>query len=764
MKKQKILLLSLMPLIMASCAKVDSSSTDSSSSSSESESTSSSSSSIIQLETNFDNIKESLVNAQRGIFELVYTLNGSNLRDYYASDYVLFSSSKSGYILLDSYEENVGKILYFFSVDDEGKVTIHDVYPTGDSKNPYVTSISSFNLLSGIRASYLKEKDFTETTNGSLSSKNANLLEGFSTLLELSETYDSGYIDSIEFYFNDDNNLVFTLTQPATTPSSYKASLSARTAVLENIGEASSKEVEDAKSKFSISKTQITTDALAPLASKNFEGNAKVYLNVDGTESQIGTYTLKYNETSVEISSTIDDVKEFIHYEKDSNGGILQAGLSPENKKITQTISGYKWSQLAFGYNTAAVEPEAFRKTTDNTYHYYGYYAASIGGGLSYLSFGNNASSVDLHLTNGVVSSVTLKTPQIGQDTYGRRTYYRVEIDVASNPSAPWDLSPITTSDPAVKKAIDGITNDGVSYKAKSHINEKNLSYVETTVTPDTILIKSMLIGEETETLYSYEGYHVLSDGRVQYFTIDENNNVTADKTPVDGDKLMNHCGFACSPAVFELSSDGKTFKPIAAATGFGPFLTAGFFSSYAVDDTLVFNVDDQGRLASFSYDYKLTANLSRQKETIEFTYDNISIDADLKEKIDALTAAGEPTNWLEEKNTPNEGLTSKLANSLTSLYGEEVAKTIPFVYDGKISGEWYVDLKTSYNGSETIITKVTIYTGADIDETYWTSYVNKMKAKLTEAGYTLSSNSYVKGSVKISFGTVLEGISFDKI
>ncbi len=758
MKKQKILLLSLMPLILASCDhQIDTSSNNDSSSIS-------SSSPKELLETNYENIKEALINAQRGNFELVYSLNDSNLRDYYANDYVLFSSSKSGYILLDSYEKDAGKILYFFSVDDEGKVTIHDVYPTGNSKEPYITSVSIFNLLSGIRASTLKEKDFTTTSNNTLKSTNANLLEGFSNLLELEETYSNGYIDGIEFYFNDDNNLVFTLSQPAATPSSYKASLTARTAVLENIGEASSKEVEDAKSKFSISETQISEDALAPLASKNFEGNAKVYLNVDGTESQIGTYTLKYNETSVEISSTIDDVKEFIHYEKDSNGGIIQAGLSPENKKITQTISGYKWSQLAFGYNTAAVEPEAFRKTSDNTYHYYGYYAASIGGGLSYLSFGNNASSVDLHLTDGVVSSVTLKTPQVGQDTYGRRTYYRVEIDVASNPSAPWDLSPLTTSDPVIKKAIDGITQDGVSYKAKSHISENNLSYAETIVTSDTILIKEMLIGEDTETVYSYDGYHVLSDGRVQYFTIDENNNVTADKAPVDGDTLMNHCGFACSPAVFELSADGKTFKPIAAATGFGPFLTAGFFSSFAVDDTLVFNLDDQGRLASFSYDYKLPANLSRQKETVEFTYDNVSIDADLMEKINALTAAGEPTNWLEEKNTPNDGSTTKLCEKLTSFYGEDTVKTIPFVYDAKISGEWYVDTTTDYNGSETIVTSVTIYTGANVDEEYWTSYVNKLKTKLIDEGYTLSSKSYVKGNVKITFGTLLQGISFDKI
>ena len=301
-----------------------------------------------------------------------------------------------------------------------------------------------------------------------------------------------------------------------------------------------------------------------------------------------------------------------------------------------------------------------------------------------------------------------------------------------------------------------------VIYKATSRIDEQNKSYAETIVTPDTILIKYMLIGEDTEVLYSYSGYHVLDNGKVQSFSIDEDNNVTTDKPPVEGDTLMNHTGWGCSPAVFELSSDGKSFSPISEATGFASFLTAGFFSDFALDDTLVFNLGNDGRISSFSYTYNLS-NLSRKEETIEFEYDNVEIDSSLKEKIDAITEAGVPTNWLEEPSSANEGATSKLKDYLTEVYGEEVAKEIPYVFDENLSGEWYFQSKTLDDDYK--VTSFQIYSGyAYGNETYWNTYISKLKEKLLADGYVSSTGIiYTKDTVKISIGDSESGITFER-
>ena len=762
MKKQCLLVLSLLPLLLAGCNKKENSSTNTNSSSDEilSSSSVSSSSSFEQLETNFDNIKNSLIDAQRGRFELVYSLQGKELTDYYAADYVLFSSSKSGYILLDSYKEEDGKIVYYFSVDNDGKVTIHDIYPTGSYSSPYLNSLAGFNLLANINATHLSESDFTEK-DGCLRSTNAKLLSAFSDLLELSETYSSGYINSIDFYFNDENGLVFTLNQPSMTPSTYKVDATSRTGILNNIGDPYSKEVEDAKANFSISKDELSNDSLSLLTAKSFEGNGKIYMNVEGDDSEIGTFSLKYNDSSIEVVNTIDGVREAVHYAKGENNSVVQEGLSPENKKISQTISGYTWDMLAFGY-TEITEAGAFRKKSEDTYHYYGYHAGQIGGALTYLSYGSNASSIDFKLEDGIVNKVIIETSAIGQDTIGRNTIYRLEMDVAKNPSSPWEVQPISESNPTIKKAIDAITTQGVTYKATSRIDEQNKSYAETIVTPDTILIKYMLIGEDTEVLYSYSGYHVLDNGKVQSFSIDEDNNVTTDKPPVEGDTLMNHTGWGCSPAVFELSSDGKSFSPISEATGFASFLTAGFFSDFALDDTLVFNLGNDGRISSFSYTYNLS-NLSRKEETIEFEYDNVEIDSSLKEKIDAITEAGVPTNWLEEPSSANEGATSKLKDYLTEVYGEEVAKEIPYVFDENLSGEWYFQSKTLDDDYK--VTSFQIYSGyAYGNETYWNAYVSKLKEKLLADGYVSSTGIiYTKDTVKISIGDSESGITFER-
>ncbi len=768
MKKAKLVGVLSLAILLAGCGDVNNSTNSSTeagaseSSLSSVEESSSSSSSFEQLETNFDNVKESLTNAQRGRFELVYSLQGDELTDYYSSDYVLFASSKSGYILLDSYKESDGKIVYYFSVDEEGKVEIQDIYPTGSYSSPYLTSLSSFNVLYNLNATHLKESDFTLTKKGALKTTNDRILSAFSTLLELEETYSSGYIDSVEFYYNDENGLVFTLTQPTMTPSSYKVDSLNRTGILNNIGDPFSKEVEDAKAKFSISKEEISKDSLSLLTAKNFEANGKIYCTVEGVDSQIGTYSLKYTDSSIEVTNIIDGVREATHYTKGANNAIIQEGLSPENKKITQTISGATWDQLAFGF-TEITEPGAFRKKSEGVYHYYGYHADQIGGALTYLSYGSNATSIDFSVSNGLVNKAILKTSAIGQDTIGRNTVYRIEVDIASNPSSPWEVQPITTVDPTIQKAIDAITTEGVTYKATSHIDEQNKSYAETIVTPDTILLKYMLIGEDTSTLYSYSGYHVLDNGKVQSFVVDEDGNVKTEKPPVDGDTLMNHTGWGCSPAVFELSSDQKSFSPISEATGFAPFLTAGFFSDFALDDTLVFNLGDDGRISSFSYTYNLS-NLSRKQETIEFVYDDVEIDAALKAKIDAITEAGVPSNWLEETSSPNEGATSKLKEYMTDVYGEEVAKAIPYVFDENLSGEWYFQAKAQDDDYNVI--SFQIYSGyAYGNESYWNSYISKLKEKLLAAGYsaTGSNTIFKKDTVKITIGNSVNGITFER-
>lgn len=752
MKKQKLLILSLLPLILSACNGQEASSS-SSAESKETSSQQSSSSMFIKEETTIENVRAALMEAQNGDFELVYNLNGKEYRDYYTDEYVLLGSSSAGYILLNSYKASDGKITYFFSVDDEGKVTIHDIYSSS------LKSLSSFNLLSGIRANKLTEKDFNEGTS-TIKSTNKNLLDAFSSLLELGETYDSGYISGIEFYFNDQNGLVFTLSQPAATPSTYVVSASLRTGVLENIGKASSKEVEEAASSFSISSEAISSSALTPLTNKKFEGHGTLSQSIDGVVSSMGTFSLIYNETSIEIRYDIDDISQFAHYEKASNGNVKRQTLSPENIMV-ETDQSIAWSDLAFGYNSVT-ESDAFRKVSDNLYHYYGYNATSIGGAFTYLDYGSNASSIDLHLTNGVVSSLTIKTPQIGKDTLSRTVYYIMEIDVASSPSDPWVVSPLTKVDAKIKTAIDAITNQGVSYVAKSSIASTNKSYAETTVTEDTILVKKMLIGDDTETIYSYDGYHLLSDGKVQAFTIDDENNITLGKSPVEGDTLMAHCGFSCSPAVFELSKDGKSFSPIAEATSFAGFLTAGFFSDYAVDDTLVFNLSDDGKISSFSYDYNLSG-LSRQKETVEFTYGNATIDSELKKKIDAIEAASNPTNWLEEKNSTGEGSQNKLKSYLIEVYGEETAATIPYVYDAEMSGEWwFIDRHTSEDTTNPVTIDFGIYSGTTyLNETKWNAYKAKLVDALTTAGYALSSGAYIKGNVKITIGDSETGIHF---
>ena len=98
------------------------------------------------------------------------------------------------------------------------------------------------------------------------------------------------------------------------------------------------------------------------------------------------------------------------------------------------------------------------------------------------------------------------------------------------------------------------------------------------------------------------------------------------------------------------------------------------------------------------------------------------------------------------------------------SMYGEEVALTIPYLYDETYHDGWDIEtLETSIDGITWTPETIRVF---ESSASATSDYLERYAALLLENGYEeVEDNVYEKGIVRITFGaTLLEGFTFTKV
>lgn len=763
-KKKNVFLLLLVSLI-SSCEHVSTSTTlnDSSNNSSSNTTSSNSSNSSLnsststQLESNLQNVWDCLMLLPEGNFSFEFNQNGKVQEDIYNENYVWLGNYNSGYALLESYLKDGNKVVYQLSKENE-EIVINDVVIMNSSP---LYDLTSFNPTSDINN---LSEDYFEEDENKVVSTNINVVSIFASLISLDGYVSEGYIDEINFYFNANNQLVFELIQPSTVSSDNTLSRNQRTALFKKVGSSKDEKIENVMKGFSIPNETITSDALSYLFNSSFESNTTMTTYVDGNVDSVDKGSLLFNDTDIQVITDFSGVYLSTHYKKKDDGSIVYQYINPNNELVEETQQG-SWSNITFP--STVINPSEFFKTGDNIYHYYGFKAAEIASSLTFIKEASDVSSIDFKVIDNKVTEIEMKTP-IGNDSItGAKVQYVFNVAVATNPSQPKEVSSYSSSSDTLtlQTAFDELIKEGANYKARSYISELNLTYVETIVTENVILKKSVVVtneddGTHNEILWDYYGYYLKNDGTVISFDIDKNDKVTLNNLrEKDETNFASNGLFNVNANLFEFTDSNKaSFIIHNDVRRMDEVITGGFYSNLLSDGTIKGTLKD-GKLETLSYKYQITTNASLTDEKITFDWSTQTISSSLLTKIQALEDTSS-ISWMDVTESYDIPYTY-----LTQLYGtEDLVKQIPYLSDERINKVWSLEEREggSNSGGIFVYTSLTFKPYPDDTSFSFNEYLTNYGALLETNGFTKNNNVYTLDNFKITLDST-KGIKFEK-
>ena len=225
-----------------------------------------------------------------------------------------------------------------------------------------------------------------------------------------------------------------------------------------------------------------------------------------------------------------------------------------------------------------------------------------------------------------------------------------------------------------------------------------------------------------------------------------------------EGLTLQDYLTFDLSPLIFTLSEDGTKLSANDFVDGLGGHFVGGSNGDLCYLNSLVFDITDE-KITGMTYQADLSIFIGETSYSVVYgTADApITIPSDVRTSLDNMSLEFDiPTNFSD--------CAGDLWADLVSMYGEEVALTIPYLYDETYHDGWDIEtLNTSIDGITWTPETITVF---ESSASATSDYLERYAALLLENGYEeVEDNVYQKGIVRITFGaTLLEGFTFTKV
>ena len=273
------------------------------------------------------------------------------------------------------------------------------------------------------------------------------------------------------------------------------------------------------------------------------------------------------------------------------------------------------------------------------------------------------------------------------------------------------------------------------------------------TVTDDVILSTSQdfMTGEAR-----YSGYLEKNGGVIKFNT--EDGELVPAAPFKEGLTLEDYLTFDLSPLIFTLSEDGTKLSANDFVDGLGGHFVGGSNGGLCYLNSLVFDISD-GKISGMTYQADLSIFIGETSYSVVYgTADApITIPSEVRTSLDNMSLEFDiPTNFSD--------CAVELWTSLVSMYGEEVALTIPYLYDETYHDGWDIEtLETSVDGITWTPETIRVF---ESSASATSDYLERYATLLLENGYEeVEDNVYQKGIVRITFGaTLLEGFTFTKV
>lgn len=693
-------------------------STPSSSSSSSSSSTTPSTSTIISVDPKPDSTAEEVYNfikeaGEKTNYTLEIAYDDAVISVIYNQQYIYYSSSDAGYITIENYKSSEDTLLYNFTGKNSPVIENAVSYVDAAQKRVPITKTQTLNAL--YDSVQTLSKDDIQLNWDYYYSKNSTLIESLAYLIGAS-SYTSS-IAAVKLALSEDHTyLDFRFVPNFNADVDVIDSLNGR---ISNLNNSNVPQLDTFLSSYTLPEVSLSDNILSSLSGKqsftstvNFNYNGKVTIDqkdevvIDAT----GKQTIR-KESGVENS-------KFIYLTTDDNGEAFRKYVNASNTVVTEDL-GVSFNSLVH-QPVDLIEKEAFRKTSENTYTYFGYDGRGFISKLIDYEPGEIL-SIDLTVKNNKISNLhAISTMRY--DSYQQPMYYDIYVDFGGTKDfkevkeysgkdkyeSPLGLSLNPYVDRKYGRFVNSFTievetitgSDVSNYMTHIYVTKRNTSnwYM------DTIIIDRESVdtseGSMGDPIHKITGFYETDKGLAPFKVIDENK-VIASGPVLEGKKLSDALGMDISYLLFsttdkeELTTEGDMarYKLFADVDDIADHIIGGDNVDSIIPSSLTMTVTNtmvdastktlNKVLTSIEYEFN-GDNLYKGKERLTFTdYGTTSLPSELD--FSTFDDWKEPTTWKEGAY--------EVYQSLTTEFSENEIAMMPYLYEAEIEGNWGVDV-----------------------------------------------------------------------
>lgn len=429
-------------------------------------------------------------------------------------------------------------------------------------------------------------------------------------------------------------------------------------------------------------------------------------------ETSIVDYTLDNNVMFYEGNVNLDLYNDYIRvttinendipyqqtYKKNSDDSLTLIGINGKNEVVNQTTTK-RYSDFAL-VGKENFELDKFRKINENDNYYL--YLGDNAQQLAYSITQSNIFSrfkclkIQVEVENDLVKNIYFFTGIMQDRDTGDFFYYRLDTKVLSTPNVLSDSTKKTPSkdDAEIKTYLNKINAEDSSYSIdvvdsawegnrKTRIIKSNNIYLKGTYE----VIEDQLTLEKDG-----EGYYK-KDNKVYSFTFDRENNVKLNPSPLNK-TLSETINFSISSEIlFKNDNELRTTGDI---VNIGDSLGFISYPEYIDPSSLKMTLNNDVISTIF---YKYGGSGFSGDETLTFNYDSHEVNNDLISNLD------QAINNIPSRLTWNDNPRSKVAyEALIEMFGEEVAKKVPYLLDASITNDNLDFDATWYDDNDTLI------------------------------------------------------------
>ncbi len=697
MKKKILISLTLLSLLFTGCNK-----------------NSSSSNSFIDDSLTDNEIVETLNKMKEGNFTLEYSLSNNVYKDVITKNYYYIGYLNNGSMLLDTYSDT--KYAYDYQIKSDDSIELKGQTFNDEQTSQKLTNIDFINKMAKLNTSNITFSDYEDN----FMTTDESVIEALSSQIDFS----SGIKRAIFYKVN--NNFTFELQAYDSAKLEFYTPEGGIVNV-KNIGDSKIDSVE----KF-LSNWKKPTITLENKANNIFE-------NVS-FETSIVDYTLDNNVMLYEGKVNLDLYNDYIRvttinendipyqqtYKKNSDDSLTLIGVNGKNEVVNQTTTK-RYSDFAL-VGKENFELDKFRKINENDNYYL--YLGDNAQQLAYSITQSNIFSrfkclkIQVEVENDLVKNIYFFTGIMQDRDTGDFFYYRLDTKVLSTPNVLSDSTKKTPSkdDAEIKTYLNKINAEDSSYSIdvadsawegnrKTRIIKSNNIYLK-----GTYEVRDNQLTLEKDG----EGYYK-KDNKVYGFTFDRENNVKLNPIPLNK-TLLDAINFTISSEI--LSKKDNELRTTGDIVNIGDSLGFISYPDFIDPSSLKMTIDNNSISTIF---YKYGGSGFSGDETLTFNYDSHDANNDLISNLD------QAINNIPSRLTWNDNPRSKVAyEALIDMFGEEVAKKVPYLLDTSITNDNLDFDATWYDDNDTLIYII----GNNV-----VNYIAKYKQYLLTLNYVTSDN-----------------------